>query len=68
MCDILNLCRVFFRAAVDGDEDTLLIRYNVRVGEDLIFTDDEARADAAAKSPRVPWCLVIGILGRNFDA
>lgn len=41
---------VFFWRAVDGDEDALLVGDDVCVGENLVFTDDEAGADAATEA------------------
>ncbi len=66
--DVFDFCGVFFRAAVDGDQDALLVGYDVCVGEDFIFTDDEACADATAEASGVPWGVVVGCLRGDFDA
>ena len=61
MSDEIDFCRIFFRAAVDGDKDAILIRCNVCVGENLIFTNNESGSNAATKLTGVPRSLVIGI-------
>ena len=68
MSDEIDLSGVFLRAAVDGDEDAAGVRYDVRVGEDLIFPDEESGADAATKAARVPGCLVVRDLSCSFDS
>ena len=66
--DEIHLCWVFLRRAVDGDEDALVVRDHVGVGEDLVFSDEESGADPAAEASGIPWDPVVGGLRRHLDA
>ena len=68
MRDEIHFGGIFFRGTVDCDEDALVIRNDVGVGEDLVFADQEPGAYASAKAAGVPWGLVIGGLRCDFDA
>lgn len=68
MGDEIDGGRVFFRATVDGDEDAPCIRNDVGVGEDFIFSDEEAGADATAEATGIPRSFVVRDLGGHFNA
>ena len=68
MGDVFDLGRIFYRAAIDGDEQAAAVRNDMRVGQDFVFPDDESSADAAAETAGIPWGLVIRDLSGHLDA
>ena len=68
MGDELDLGGIFLRAAVNGDEQAAAVGNDVGVGEDLVFSDQESGADAAAETAGIPRCLIVGHLGGDLDA
>ena len=59
MGDELDFRRVFLWGAVDGDEDALLVRDNVGVCENTVFSDQESGADTSAETTGIPWRFII---------
>ena len=67
MCDEIHLGGIFFRRAVNRDEDALLVGNDVGVGQDAVFSDQETRTDAAAETTGIPRRFVVRILRGDLD-